>query len=68
MYWSCEVVAEAHILCVWIVLLNSYMPLGIFEFRPYLDLDIFGIHLFLSGLGCFGVGVFHVIKLYGLKT
>ena len=26
---------------------------------------IFGIHLFLSGVACFGFGAFHVTGLYG---
>ncbi|PHU25472.1 Photosystem II CP47 reaction center protein [Capsicum chinense] len=34
--------------------------------KPSLDLPkIFGIHLFLSGVACFGFGVCHVIGLYG---
>ncbi|KAG6513751.1 hypothetical protein ZIOFF_024087 [Zingiber officinale] len=34
--------------------------------KPSLDLPkIFGIHLFLSGLACFGFGAFHVTGLYG---
>ena len=34
--------------------------------EPSLDLPkIFGIHLFLSRLVCFGFGAFHVIGLYG---
>ncbi|KAB1671439.1 hypothetical protein [Gossypium barbadense] len=34
--------------------------------KPYLDLPkIFGIHLFLSGVACFGFGAFHVTGLYG---
>lgn len=33
---------------------------------PALDLPkIFGIHLFLSGLLCFGFGAFHVTGLFG---
>ncbi|KAH9716664.1 hypothetical protein KPL71_021535 [Citrus sinensis] len=32
-----------------------------------LDLPkIFGIHLFLSGVACFGFGTFHISNLYGL--
>ncbi|KAL2225782.1 UNVERIFIED_CONTAM: Photosystem II CP47 reaction center protein [Sesamum indicum] len=41
---------------------------GILELRrkPSLDLPkIFGIHLFLSGVACFGFGAFHVTGLYG---
>ncbi|KAJ0009902.1 hypothetical protein Pint_33162 [Pistacia integerrima] len=34
--------------------------------KPSLDLPkIFRIHLFLSGVACFGFGTFHVIRLYG---
>jgi photosystem II CP47 chlorophyll apoprotein len=34
--------------------------------EPALDLPkIFGIHLFLSGLLCFGFGAFHVTGLFG---
>ncbi|GER42767.1 photosystem II CP47 chlorophyll apoprotein [Striga asiatica] len=34
--------------------------------KPSLDLPkIFGIHLFLSGMACFGFGAFHVTGLYG---
>ncbi|CAH1440745.1 unnamed protein product [Lactuca virosa] len=34
--------------------------------KPSLDLPkIFGIHLFLAGVACFGIGAFHVTCLYG---
>ncbi|KAL7602213.1 hypothetical protein Lser_V15G20844 [Lactuca serriola] len=34
--------------------------------KPSLDLPkIFGIHLFLAGVACFGFGAFHVTGLYG---
>jgi photosystem II CP47 chlorophyll apoprotein len=33
--------------------------------NPALDLQNFGIHLFLSGLLCFGFGAFHVTGLFG---
>ena len=34
--------------------------------KPALDLPkIFGIHLFLSGVLCFGFGAFHVTGLFG---
>ena len=47
-----------------------YWDLEIFSVErigePSLDLlKIFGIHLFLSGLACFGFGAFHVTGLYG---
>ena len=36
------------------------------EIQPVLDLPkIFGIHLFLAGLLCFGFGAFHVTGLFG---
>ncbi|KAL5644594.1 hypothetical protein ACJX0J_002069 [Zea mays] len=48
--WSYEGVAGAHI------------RTG----KPSLDLPkIFGIHLFLAGVACFGFGAFHVTGLYG---
>ncbi|KAL5567573.1 hypothetical protein UlMin_024148 [Ulmus minor] len=61
--WSYEGVAGAHI--HWV-----YWDLEIFTDertgKHSLDLPkIFGIHLFLSGLACFGFGAFHVIGLYG---
>ena len=38
---------------------------GVIE-EPSLDLPkIFGIHLFLAGVACFGFGAFHVTGLYG---
>ncbi|MBA0619785.1 hypothetical protein Godav_005592, partial [Gossypium davidsonii] len=62
--------------CVfWLVLLGSYRhwvywDLEIFcderTRKPSLDLPkIFGIHLFLSGVDCFGFSAFHVTGLYG---
>ncbi|CAN0898400.1 Photosystem II CP47 reaction center protein [Linum grandiflorum] len=58
--WSYEGVAGAHIL---------FSGLCFFDERtgkPSLDLPkIFGIHLFLSGVACFGFGAFHVTGLYG---
>ncbi|TYH97725.1 hypothetical protein ES332_A12G261500v1 [Gossypium tomentosum] len=61
--WSYEGVAGAHI--HWV-----YWDLEIFcderTGKPSLDLPkIFGIHLFLSGVACFGFGAFHVTGLYG---
>ncbi|WOH07456.1 hypothetical protein DCAR_0726886 [Daucus carota subsp. sativus] len=48
----------------------TYWDLAIFcderTGKPSLDLPkIFGIHLFLAGLACFGFGAFHVTGLYG---
>ncbi|KAL5643403.1 hypothetical protein ACJX0J_004830, partial [Zea mays] len=59
--WSYEGVAGAHILSWhWV-----YWDLEIFcderTGKPSLDLPkIFGIHLFLAGVACFGFGAFHV--------
>uniref|UniRef100_A0A0D3BZ39 Photosystem II CP47 reaction center protein n=1 Tax=Brassica oleracea var. oleracea TaxID=109376 RepID=A0A0D3BZ39_BRAOL len=73
--WSYEGVAGAHIvfsglcflaaICHWV-----YWDLEFFCYertgKPSLDLPkIFGIHLFLSGVACFGFGAFHVTGLYG---
>uniref|UniRef100_A0A251UCP5 Putative photosystem antenna protein-like protein n=1 Tax=Helianthus annuus TaxID=4232 RepID=A0A251UCP5_HELAN len=73
--WSYEGVAGAHIvfsrLCFLDVIWHSvYWGLEIFcderTGKPSLDLPkIFGIHLFLAGLACFGFGAFHVTGLYG---
>ncbi|KAL5569717.1 hypothetical protein UlMin_026292, partial [Ulmus minor] len=62
--WSYEGMAGTHI--HWV-----YWDLEIFTDertgKPSLDLPkIFGIHLLLSGLACFGFGAFHVTGLYGL--
>ncbi|KAL2224404.1 UNVERIFIED_CONTAM: Photosystem II CP47 reaction center protein [Sesamum indicum] len=62
--------------CVfWLMLFGSYLALGLLDLeifcdertgKPSLDLPkIFGIHLFLSGVACFGFGAFHVTGLYG---
>lgn len=73
--WSYEGVATAHILLSgglfaaalwhWV-----YWDLELFRDprtgKPALDLPkIFGIHLFLSGLLCFGFGALHVTGLFG---
>nr|YP_009708191.1 photosystem II p680 chlorophyll A apoprotein [Myrsine africana]YP_009708911.1 photosystem II p680 chlorophyll A apoprotein [Myrsine stolonifera]YP_010529277.1 photosystem II 47 kDa protein [Myrsine linearis]UDN40909.1 photosystem II p680 chlorophyll A apoprotein [Myrsine aquilonia]UDN40993.1 photosystem II p680 chlorophyll A apoprotein [Myrsine australis]UDN41077.1 photosystem II p680 chlorophyll A apoprotein [Myrsine divaricata]UDN41162.1 photosystem II p680 chlorophyll A apoprotein [Myrs len=73
--WSYEGVAGAHILFSGLCFLAAiwhwvYWDLEIFRDertgKPVLDLPkIFGIHLFLAGLACFGFGVFHVTGLYG---
>ncbi|KAI3877379.1 hypothetical protein MKX03_026436 [Papaver bracteatum] len=69
-----EGVAGAHILFSGLCFLEAiwhwvYWDLEIFcdecTGKPSLDLPkIFGIHLFLSGVACFGFGAFHVIGLY----
>ncbi|KAL9991132.1 putative photosystem II [Helianthus debilis subsp. tardiflorus] len=73
--WSYEGVAGAHIVFSGLCFLAAiwhwvYWDLEIFcderTGKPSLDLPkIFGIHLFLAGLACFGFGAFHVTGLYG---
>ncbi|PHT54985.1 Photosystem II CP47 reaction center protein [Capsicum baccatum] len=73
--WSYEGVAGAHIVFSGLCFLAAiwhwvYWDLEIFSDerteKPSLDLPkIFGIHLFLSGVACFGFGAFHVTGLYG---
>ncbi|KAA8528956.1 hypothetical protein F0562_033556 [Nyssa sinensis] len=68
--WSYEGVAGAHIVFSGLCFLAAiwhwvYWDLEIFcderTGKPSLDLPkIFGIHLFLSGVACFGFGAFHV--------
>ncbi|PHU03349.1 Photosystem II CP47 reaction center protein [Capsicum chinense] len=73
--WSYKGVAGAHIVFSGLCFLAAiwhwvYWDLEIFcderTGKPSLDLPkIFGIHLFLSGVACFGFGAFHVTGLYG---
>ena len=73
--WSYEGVVGAHIVFFGLCFLSAiwhwvYWDLEIFSVErigePSLDLlKIFGIHLFLSRLACFGFGAFHVTRLYG---
>jgi photosystem II CP47 chlorophyll apoprotein len=73
--WSYEGVAAAHIILSGLLILASiwhwtFWDLELFRDprtgNPALDLPkIFGIHLFLSGLLCFGFGAFHVTGLFG---
>jgi len=73
--WSFEGVALAHIVLSGLLFLAAlwhwvYWDLDLFEDPktggPALDLPkIFGIHLILSGLLCFGFGAFHVTGLFG---
>lgn len=74
-FWSFEGVATAHIILSGLLMLASiwhwvYWDLELFTDprtgEPALDLPkMFGIHLFLSGLLCFGFGAFHLSGLYG---
>ncbi len=73
--WSYEGVATSHILLSGALFAAAlwhwvYWDLELFRDprtgKPALDLPkIFGIHLFLSGLLCFGFGAFHVTGLFG---
>ncbi|MFQ6661823.1 hypothetical protein Gotur_029852, partial [Gossypium turneri] len=73
--WSYEGVVGVHIVFSGFYFLAAiwywvYRDLEIFcderTEKPSLDLPkIFGIHLFLSGVACFGFGAFYVTGLYG---
>nr|AYC63837.1 photosystem II CP47 chlorophyll apoprotein [Dichotomosiphon tuberosus] len=74
-FWSYEGVATSHIILSGALFMASlwhwvYWDLELFRDprtdKPALDLPkIFGIHLFLSGLLCFGFGAFHITGLFG---
>ncbi|MBE9115455.1 photosystem II chlorophyll-binding protein CP47 [Lusitaniella coriacea LEGE 07157] len=74
-FWSFEGVAAAHIILSGLLFLAAvwhwvYWDLELFRDprtgEPALDLPrMFGIHLFLSGLLCFGFGAFHLTGLWG---
>jgi photosystem II CP47 chlorophyll apoprotein len=74
-FWSFEGVAAAHIVLAGLLFLAAcwhwvYWDLELFRDQrtgePALDLPkMFGIHLFLSGLLCFGFGAFHQTGLFG---
>jgi photosystem II CP47 chlorophyll apoprotein len=74
-FWSFEGVALAHIVLSGMLFLAAiwhwvYWDLELFRDprtgEPALDLPkMFGIHLFLSGLLCFGFGAFHLTGLWG---
>ena len=74
-FWSYEGVALAHIVLSGLLFLAAiwhwvYWDLDLFRDprtgEPALDLPkMFGIHLFLSGLLCFGFGAFHLTGLWG---
>ncbi|MFB8792542.1 MAG: photosystem II chlorophyll-binding protein CP47 [Potamolinea sp.] len=73
--WSFEGVAAAHVVLSGLLFLAAvwhwvYWDLELFRDprtgEPALDLPkMFGIHLFLSGLLCFGFGAFHLTGLFG---
>lgn len=74
-FWTFEMVAIAHILFSGLEFLAAvwhwkYWDLATFfdskSGEPVLDLPkIFGIHLFLAGLACFGFGAFHLTGIFG---
>jgi photosystem II CP47 chlorophyll apoprotein len=74
-FWSFEGVAAAHIILAGMLFLAAvwhwvYWDLELFKDprtgEPALDLPkMFGIHLFLSGLLCFGFGAFHLTGVWG---
>ena len=74
-FWSFEGVATAHIVLSGLLFLAAvwhwvFWDLELFRDQrtgePALDLPkMFGIHLFLSGLLCFGFGAFHLTGLWG---
>ncbi|MEB3250546.1 MAG: photosystem II chlorophyll-binding protein CP47 [Cyanobacteriota bacterium] len=74
-FWSFEGVAAAHIILSGLLFLAAcwhwvFWDLELFRDprtgEPALDLPkMFGIHLFLSGLLCFGFGAFHLTGLWG---
>ncbi|GAB4218551.1 MAG: photosystem II chlorophyll-binding protein CP47 [Synechococcales cyanobacterium] len=74
-FWSFEGVATAHIVLAGLLFLAAcwhwvYWDLELFRDprtgEPALDLPkMFGIHLFLSGLLCFGFGAFHLTGVWG---
>ena len=74
-FWSFEGVAAAHIILSGLLFLAAvwhwvYWDLELFRDprtgEPALDLPkMFGIHLFLSGLLCFGFGAFHLTGVFG---
>lgn len=74
-FWSFEGVAAAHIIFSGLLFLAAiwhwtYWDLEIWQDprtgEPALDLPkIFGIHLLLAGLGCFGFGAFHLTGVFG---
>jgi photosystem II CP47 chlorophyll apoprotein len=74
-FWSFEGVATAHIILSGLLFLAAvwhwvFWDLELFRDprtgEPALDLPkMFGIHLFLSGLLCFGFGAFHLTGLFG---
>ncbi|TGH20344.1 MAG: photosystem II chlorophyll-binding protein CP47 [Aphanocapsa feldmannii 277cI] len=74
-FWSFEGVAAAHIIFSGLMFLAAIWHWTFWDLEiwydprtgePALDLPkIFGIHLLLAGLGCFGFGAFHLTGVFG---
>ncbi len=74
-FWSFEGVAAAHIVLSGMLFLAAIWHWVFWDLELFVDertgesaLDLpkmFGIHLFLSGLLCFGFGAFHLTGLWG---
>jgi photosystem II CP47 chlorophyll apoprotein len=74
-FWSFEGVATAHIVLSGLLFLAAVWHWVYWDLELFVDprtgesaLDLpkmFGIHLFLSGLLCFGFGAFHLTGLWG---
>ncbi len=74
-FWTFESVAIAHIIFSGLQFLSAvwhwnYWNISTFfdpkTNKPVLDLPrVFGIHLFLAGLACFGFGAFHLTGIFG---
>jgi photosystem II CP47 chlorophyll apoprotein len=74
-FWSFEGVAAAHIILSGLLFLAAVWHWVYWDLELFVDprtgesaLDLpkmFGIHLFLSGLLCFGFGAFHLTGLWG---
>jgi photosystem II CP47 chlorophyll apoprotein len=74
-FWSFEGVAAAHIVLSGLLFLAAVWHWVFWDLELFVDprtgesaLDLpkmFGIHLFLSGLLCFGFGAFHLTGLWG---
>ncbi|KAI3899016.1 hypothetical protein MKW92_017738 [Papaver armeniacum] len=62
--WSYEGVAGAHIMFSGLCFLTAIWHWVYWDLEISM-MNIFGIHLFLSGVACFGFGAFHVTGLYG---
>jgi photosystem II CP47 chlorophyll apoprotein len=74
-YWSFEFVAISHLLLAGLLILSSFWHWSFWDLDLFIDsssgliaLDlnkIFGLHLLLASLTCFGYGYFHICGLFG---